>query len=334
MAMGLFYQEMCPFPGFLMYNREYSPKEDSPMPRYKIIVNPVSGRGMAGKSIPLIENYLHGHGLDFDLILTERPWHAADLAEQAAKDGYDVVVAASGDGTANEVLNGLMRARAQGADKTAMSILTVGTGNDFAYGMRVPLGLEAGCRALAEDYRRRVDVGLLKGGDYPDGRYFGNGVGIGFDAETGFVAAKIRWMTGLLLYLIAAIETIFIYFKAPKVRIVYDGIILEQASLMVSIMNGIRMGGGFYFAPKGDPCDGHFDLCIAETAGKLRVFQLGAGIADCLTIAMNRQSPLQRADGHFAGLPGLDFRLGGLRAFHEVRDELKNAHLTGRLGNA
>ena len=244
------------------------------MPRYKIIVNPISGRGLAGKSIPLIENYLHGHGLDFDLVLTERPWHAADLAEQAAKDGYDVVVAASGDGTANEVLNGLMRARAQGADKTAMGILAVGTGNDFAYGMGVPLDLEAGCRALAEDYRRRVDVGLVKGGDYPGGRYFGNGVGVGFDAEAGFVAAKIRWMRGLFLYLVAALETIFIYYKAPTVRIVYDDQSLEQSSLMISIMNGQRMGGGFYMAPQGDPADSWFDLCIAAEASKGRIFQL------------------------------------------------------------
>jgi len=244
------------------------------MPRYKIILNPTAGRGVAGKSVPQIEDLLRGHRLDFNLVLTERPWHARDLAEQAAKEGFDVVVSASGDGTANEVLNGLMQARAQGANKAAMGIIAVGTGNDFAYGMGVPIGLEAGCSALAEDYRRRVDVGLLKGGDYPDGRYFGNGVGVGFDAEAGFVAAKIRWLTGLLLYLVAALETIFIYYKAPKVRILYDDKQLIQPSLMVSIMNGQRMGGGFYMAPQGNPADGCFDLCIAETAGKGRILQL------------------------------------------------------------
>ena len=68
-----------------------------------------------------------------------------------------------------------------------------------------------------------MDVGIVKGGDYPDGRYFGNGVGIGFDAATGFVAAKIRWTRGLLLYLIAAIETIFVYYKAPTIRLQYEG---------------------------------------------------------------------------------------------------------------
>jgi diacylglycerol kinase (ATP) len=244
------------------------------MPRYLLIVNPTSGRGFAGRSIPLMEAELKKYKIDYKLMLTERPWHAADLAEQGARDGYDVVIVASGDGTANEALNGLMRAKLAGFDKTAMGQIAVGTGNDFAYGMGIPGGVEVGCRIVAEDYRRRTDVGIVKGGDYPDGRYFGNGVGIGFDAATGFVAAKIRWMRGLLLYLIAAIETIFVYYKAPTVRLVYEGKELTQPALMISIMNGRRMGGGFFFAPKGDPADGWFDMCIARSASQLRIFGL------------------------------------------------------------
>jgi len=244
------------------------------MPRYYVIVNPISGRGFAGRSLPVLEAELKKYRLDYALVMTERPWHAADLAEQAAKDGYAAVVVASGDGTANEALNGLMRARQQGYDKTAMGQIAVGTGNDFAYGMGIPGGIEVGCRILGEDYRRRMDVGLVKGGNYPEGRYFGNGVGIGFDAETGFVAAKIRRLRGLLLYLIAAIETVFIYYKAPTVQLVYDDQEITQASLMISIMNGRRMGGGFFFAPQGDPGDGKFDLCIAAAPGWLRIFGL------------------------------------------------------------
>lgn len=244
------------------------------MPRYLLIVNPVSGRGFAGRSLSLIEQEMKRYGLEYNLVLTERPWHAADLAEKGAQDGYEVVVVASGDGTANEALNGLMRARLAGFNKTAMGQIAVGTGNDFAYGMNIPGGIEAGCKVLAENYRRRMDVGIVKGGDFPDGRYFGNGVGIGFDAATGFVAAKIRWTRGLLLYLIAALETIFIYYKAPTVRLSFEGKELTQPSLMISIMNGRRMGGGFFFAPQGNPSDGWFDLCIAQSASQLRVFGL------------------------------------------------------------
>jgi YegS/Rv2252/BmrU family lipid kinase len=242
--------------------------------KYLIIVNPTSGRGYAGKAIPQIEAQLKSHNLDYRLVQTERPWHAAELTEQAARDRVDVVVVASGDGTANEAINGLMKARVAGFNHTAVALLPVGTGNDFAYGMGVRGTLEENIALIAKDTRKWMDIGKVSGGDYPDGRYFGNGVGVGFDAYVGFVAANIRWTRGLLAYLIAALETIFIYFKAPTVRIEYDDQCVEQGALMVSIMNGQRMGGGFFMAPKGLPYDDTFDLCIASSMGKFRVLQI------------------------------------------------------------
>ena len=242
--------------------------------KYLVIVNPISGRGYAEKAIPEIEAGMHSHGLDFDLVCTERPWHAAEIAEKAVKDGYDVIVTASGDGTANEAINGLMRARAAGFNHSAFSLLPVGTGNDMAYGLGVRGTLEESIATLATNHRKKIDIGFVKGGDYPEGRYFANGVGIGFDAAVGFVAVKIRWARGLLAYLIAVIQTVFIYFKAPTVEITYNDASYEQPSLMISIMNGQRMGGGFYMAPQGDPGDGHFDLCVVSNPSRPRIFGL------------------------------------------------------------
>jgi len=251
------------------------------MPKYKIIVNPTSGRGHGEEAIPQIERLLSGHNLDFDLVRTERPWHAADLAQEAAAAGYDVVVAAGGDGTANEVLNGLMWAKTapsspppRAGGSCAMGILCVGRGNDFAYGMSIPADLEAGCRALARDHRRAVDVGKVTGGLYPQGRYFGNGVGIGFDAVVGFEAVKITWLTGFPSYIVAVLKTVSLYYKAPLTKTEYDGQTITQPSLMVSIMNGQRLGGGFFMAPEGKPNDGMFDLCIAHEVSRPRLFGL------------------------------------------------------------
>jgi diacylglycerol kinase (ATP) len=214
------------------------------------------------------------HNLEYELVRTERPWHAAEIVEEAARNGYDVIVLASGDGTANEAINGLMRARAAGFNHSAFSILPVGTGNDMAYGLGMRGTLEEGIAALAKNQRKRIDIGFVKGGDYPEGRYFVNGIGIGFDAVVGFVAVKIRWARGLLAYLIAVIQTVFIYYKAPTVEITYNDISFRLSSLMISIMNGQRMGGGFYMAPHGDPSDGHFDLCMVSHAGRARIFGL------------------------------------------------------------
>ena len=242
--------------------------------KYLVIVNPISGRGYAEKMIPEIEAGMCNYNLDYELVRTERPWHAAEIVEEAARNGYDVIVLASGDGTANEAINGLMRARAAGFNHSAFSILPVGTGNDMAYGLGMRGTLEEGIAALAKNQRKRIDVGFVKGGDYPEGRYFVNGIGIGFDAVVGFVAVKIRWTRGLLAYLIAVIQTVFIYYKAPTVEITYNDISFTLSSLMISIMNGQRMGGGFYMAPQGDPSDGHFDLCMVSHAGRARIFGL------------------------------------------------------------
>jgi diacylglycerol kinase (ATP) len=253
------------------------------MTKYKIIVNPISGRGEGGRSVPLIESALRGYGLDFDVVRTERPWHAAELAQQAARDGYDVVVSAGGDGTANEVLNGLMLAKEEGRGDVAMNAISVGRGNDLAFGMLMPKGVEAGCKVLAEGYRRLVDVGRLSApsfgpprypGLYAHGRYFGNGVGIGFDAVVGFEALKLKWLTGFPSYIVATLKTVFLYYRAPLLRIEYDAETLTQQCLMVSTMNGQRLGGGFMMAPQGQPDDGWLDCCIARQVSRARIFAL------------------------------------------------------------
>lgn len=244
------------------------------MSRYKIIVNPISGRGAGESVIPHLESQLQEVGLDFDLVRTERPWHAAELSQEAILDGYDIVVSVGGDGTANEVLNGLMLAKEDGAGTGVLGLISVGRGNDFAFGMGVPRGLEKGHQILFHDNRRTVDVGVVKGGMFPQGRFFGNGVGIGFDTVVGLEAMKMTRIHGFLNYFVAALKTIFLYYQAPLVKIEYNDKIIEQLSLLVSIMNGRRMGGGFWMAPEAKIDDGLLDLCIGGQVSKLGILAL------------------------------------------------------------
>jgi diacylglycerol kinase (ATP) len=244
------------------------------MKKIKIIANPVAGSGTGARAIPQIEQLLRKHDLDFDIVRTQRSWHGAELAREAAAAGWDVIVAAGGDGTANEVINGLMEARQAGLHSAALGVLCIGRGNDFAHGVGVPYDLEQACQVLVEDHRRTIDVGRVTGGQYPQGRYFGNCVGVGFDAIGTIEVAKLPRLGGFLSYFIAVLRTIFLYYQAPLTTIEYDGQTLTQPSLMVSIMNGRRLGGGFMMAPDGEPDDGLFDLCIAGQMSRARMFGL------------------------------------------------------------
>jgi diacylglycerol kinase (ATP) len=98
-----------------------------------------------------------------------------------------------------------------------------------------------------------IDIGHVAGGDYPDGRYFGNGVGLGFDTVVGFEAAKIKWLHGALLTWLLYSER-FSCMRMPHIyEICIDDETFQQPFLMVSIMNGQRMGGSFMMAPDGHP---------------------------------------------------------------------------------
>lgn len=243
------------------------------MTRYKIIFNPIAGKGLAIKNRGTIEALLKTYKLDYDLVETEYPEHATLLASAAAEEGYDYVIVAGGDGTVNEAINGLMQAREKLDRVPALGVIPVGRGNDFSFGAYIPQQIDEACALLASAPRKWIDIGKINGGNQENGLYFGNGVGVGFDAVVGFVAARSK-LTGMVSYLVAAIKTIFIYYKSPTVKISLDKETITIPALMVSVMNGRRMGGGFMMAPDARPDDGLFNLCVVREVPQLAMFGL------------------------------------------------------------
>jgi len=239
--------------------------------KYRFIINPIAGQGAGAQIAPDVHLMAREGLLDYEVISTERPGHAIELAHAAAMDNIDFVIAVGGDGTANEVLNGLMQAWVEGHKNSSMGIIGIGRGNDFAYGIGIQPGLVTGFQIIHKNRISAMDVGLVKGGNYPTGRFFGNGVGIGFDAVVGFEAAKLTRLHGFMNYVVAALRTIFLYFHAPLVRIEYDDNVIIQPSLLISIMNGRRMGGGFMMAPEALVDDGLLDLCMARQMSRLSI---------------------------------------------------------------
>ncbi|NQT25485.1 diacylglycerol kinase family lipid kinase [candidate division KSB1 bacterium] len=244
------------------------------MQKIKLIFNPVSGRGSGASHKKEIEDQFKLLNLNFNAVLTEKSGHAVYLARNAVKEGFDMVVAAGGDGTINEVINGLMLAKQANEGAAALGVICVGRGNDFAYGVGIPNDINRCCEILADNHRRTIDVGHVIGGDFPEGRFFGNGVGMGFDAIVGFEALKLKWLNGFPSYIVAAIKTMFLYFNAPLIELVYNGKKENRRYIMVSVMNGKRMGGGFMMAPEGNPGDGRLNLCLVKESTRRQILKL------------------------------------------------------------
>jgi len=184
-----------------------------------------------------------------------------------------VVVGAGGDGTVNEVLNGLMEARLSSPNRPALGVICAGRGNDFSSCVDIPEGIAAECQVLKDNHRRTIDIGRITGGKYPQGRYFANNAGIGFDAMGTIEVVKLpNW--GMLAFMIAILKTIILYYKGPYVKIEYDGQVLETSTLMLLTMNGKRMGTGFKMAPDSKPDDGLFDVVIVRQVSRGRILSL------------------------------------------------------------
>ena len=112
--------------------------------RAKIIVNPKAGRGKAEKAIPVIRRLFEASQVEFDIYFTQGRGDAIDEAKRAAKDGYDAVISAGGDGTANEVVNGIA-----GHD-VVLGVIPCGSGNDLAASMKIPMNIEEACEIILE----------------------------------------------------------------------------------------------------------------------------------------------------------------------------------------
>jgi YegS/Rv2252/BmrU family lipid kinase len=172
------------------------------------------------------------------------------------------------------VVNGLMRCKLDGFNVPPLGVLCVGRGNDFAGSVGIPEDLPGGVQAILADTRRIVDIGRVTGGKVPDGRFFCNCVGVGFDAITTIEVHKLPHWGGYLAFMAAVLKTVFLYNKAPLATIDFDGKTITQRSLLISIMNGRRLGGGFIMAPDSQPDDGLFDLCVAEQMSSINVIKM------------------------------------------------------------
>ncbi len=235
-----------------------NPKFIDDMKKYLLILNPMAGRGKGQRLYPQIERWLHAQLGEVDVQLTRYSGHARELAAQF-RDAYDVLIAAGGDGTVHEVVNGMM------GGKATLAVIPIGSGNDFVKMLHLPLEPQEAIRVIARNQRMKVDVGKV--GD----RYFPNGLGIGFDAWVVRESKKVKHLRGFLIYLYSVLKTTFLY-RNQRVLLEVDGKRSEHDIFLIAVGNGKAMGGGFYLTPHANIQDGLFDVCIIHALTKKDIF--------------------------------------------------------------
>jgi diacylglycerol kinase (ATP) len=241
------------------------------MSRTFVILNPWAGRGAAGRKQPELERALADAGIDYTLRMTHVRGGATELTCQAIAQGYTRVVAVGGDGTINEIVNGIKRAEKTEKRSAALGIVPLGTGSDFARSAFVHDGkdLHAAVLRLVHGRTMAVDVGHVQvaGGD---GRFFVNGLGLGLDAQAAAEALKIRRLKGLAVYLVAILRAQRSY-RAPTMSVRYDDAHVRRRLLFASVANGRFQASGFLLTPDAQIDDGKLDVCIVDHMGLIGV---------------------------------------------------------------
>jgi len=233
-----------------------------------IIVNPYANRWKCGKQIDTIDKWMKISSLEYRILTTNKKGHAKQLAFDAAKSGERTIIAAGGDGTLNEVVNGLLKHNLehQFTDCT-IGIIPLGTANDLATQLHIPSNVKDAIGIIASGFTRSIDIGKV------NGHYFINNSAIGLETEVTLANERMTKVQGPLRYLLAAVLTIL---KRPswQTNLVWNNSEYSGSLTLVSVGNSNRTGGMFYMTPNAIVDDGKLDFIYAPELTRREMFRL------------------------------------------------------------
>jgi diacylglycerol kinase (ATP) len=244
-----------------------------------VVLNPAAGAGKAAQLWPQFESEIQRQLGTFSLMKTARPEDAAQFARHLAEQGYDLVIAAGGDGTISETADGLLKSGRKTGALPRLAILPCGTGSDFArsLGLSGPAGELVS--KIANGKAREIDAGRVTFVD-KDGRaamrHFINISSLGLSGPTSRAVNKAKRSgkaSGKLLFMWHTVRELIRYKFQDVVITVDDAPPLEARIAVVAVANAKYFGGGMKIAPDADPSDGLLDIVIFRGAAKLSLIK-------------------------------------------------------------
>jgi YegS/Rv2252/BmrU family lipid kinase len=238
------------------------------------IVNPASRDGALGRRWPHVESRLReGLGRDFDVERTRGPRDAVRIAREAARAGADCIVGVGGDGTANEVVSGVLEAGL--GESTRVGLLPFGTGGDLPRTLGIPRDVDRAVAQLASGKVRRIDAGRVEftGRDgRPATTWFVNIASFGLSALVcEKVNAAPKALGGRGSFLVGTLRALA-SFRSRDVTLRVDGALLHEGPLVfATAANGRYFGGGMQVAPQALPDDGLLDVVVVRDAPRTRL---------------------------------------------------------------
>ncbi len=265
----------------------------------KVILNPYAGRWMALKRKGEVEQALQTAGVDYELVVTSMPGEGTQLAARAVEEGFSPIIAAGGDGTISEVVNGIARVKnSEDMPWPALGVLPLGSANDLVDNLSMPKDLFAAAQVISQGSTRELDLCQV------NERFFDNNAAIGLEPYITLIQQRIKRVRGVIRYLVATLKGIY---DNPGwiMQLDWENGSYEGPVSLVTVGNNPRTGGIFYVTPNADPFDGQLTFVygfIKVSTGNVTSFanDFEAGFWKLHRAPGNPRNPFHSLAGLFA----------------------------------
>lgn len=253
--------------------------EEKKITDWVLLLNPHAGSGKGKQDKKQIKKLLKKAGFKFETYISEYSKHAITLTIELIEKGYRKIIIAGGDGSLNEIVNGIFLQNIVAPEEITLSMIPVGTGNDWIKTFGIPNDYKKAIKRIVKEKTIRQDVGKItfENKGETEFRYFANMAGFGFDAMVAEKANRLKdkGRKGVLVYL-QSLAASYIQFQVSKTRIQIDKEEIDELVFTSSIGIGKYNGGGMMQAPDAIPNNGEFQVTVIR---KISIFGILKNLA-------------------------------------------------------